>query len=109
MVVAGTPTIRAFLEFPAGQSDLPKKMRFYHHNRKGNLLHGAHYEVNSRQNIIGWLLKTSLSSGIRPPPPINSWDLDTNLLRTRGNSAANQKSYTVPGKLDAQACRIGKK
>ena len=42
-------------------------------------------------NIIGRLLKPSVPSEICPP--FYSWDLDTTLLRTRGNSAANQRSY----------------
>ena len=64
----------------------------------------THYEVILWHNIIGRLLKPSLPSGIRPP--YYSWDLDTNPLRTRGNSAANQKSHIVPGKSDVQASLI---
>ena len=48
-------------------------------------------------NIIGRLLKPSLPSGIRPP--YYSCDIDTNLLRTSGNSAANQRSHIAPGKV----------
>ena len=57
-------------------------------------------------NIIGRLLKPSLQSEIRPP--YYSWDFDTNLhvLRTRGNSAANQRSHIEPGKSDVQASLI---
>ena len=55
-------------------------------------------------NTIGRLLKPSLPSGIRPP--YYSWDLDTNLLRTHGNSAANQRWHIVPGKSDVQASLI---
>ena len=56
-------------------------------------------------NIIGRLEKTSLLTyGIRPP--YYSWDRDTNLLRTRGNSAAKQRSHIVPRKSDVQACLI---
>ena len=57
----------------------------------------THYKVMLWHNIIGRLLKPSLPSEIRPP--YYSWDLDTNLLRTRGNSAANQRSHIVPGKV----------
>ena len=64
----------------------------------------THYEVILCHNIIGRLLKPSLLSGIRPP--YYSWDLDTNLLRTCGNSAANQRSHIVPGKSDVQASLI---
>ena len=55
-------------------------------------------------NIIGRLLKQSLPSEIRPP--YYSWDLNTNKLRTRGNSAANQRSHIEPGKSDVQASLI---
>ena len=55
-------------------------------------------------SIIGRLLKPSLPSEIRPP--YYSWDFDTNLLRTRGNSAANQRSHIEPGKSDVQASLI---
>ena len=64
----------------------------------------THYEVILWRIIIGWLLKQSLPSGIRPP--YYSWDLDTSLPRTRGNSAANQRSHIVPGKSDVQASLI---
>ena len=64
----------------------------------------THYKVILWHNILGRLLKLSLPSGIRPP--YYSWDLDTNLLRTRGNSAANQRLHTVPGKSDVQASLI---
>ena len=50
------------------------------------------------------LYKWSSSSEIRPP--YYSWGLDTNLLRTRENSAANQRSHIVPGKSDVQASLI---
>ena len=44
--VASMPANRAFLEFLAGQSDLPKKNACsYNQNRIGSLLHGNHYEV----------------------------------------------------------------
>ena len=59
----------------------------------------THYEVILWHNIIGQLLKPSFPSGIRPP--YYSWDLDTILLHTRGNSAA-----IVPGKSDVQASLI---
>ena len=39
LAVAGMPANRAFLECPAGQSDLPKKCS-YRQNRIGNLLPG---------------------------------------------------------------------
>ena len=55
-------------------------------------------------NIIGRLLKPSLRSEIRPP--YYSWDFDTNLLRTCGNSVANQRSHIEPGKSDVQASLI---
>ena len=38
--------------------------------------------------------------------PIIPGILDTNLLRTRGNSAANQRSHIVPGESDVQASLI---
>ena len=52
-------------------------------------------------NIIGRLLKPSLQSEIRAP--FYSWDLNTTLLRTRGNLAANQRSHIESGKSDVQA------
>ena len=64
----------------------------------------THYEVILWHNIIGRLLKPSFPSGIRSP--YYSWDLDTNLLCTRGNSAANQRSHILPGKSDVQASLI---
>ena len=64
----------------------------------------THYKVMLWHNIIGRLLKPSLPSEIRPP--YYSWDLDTNLLRTRGNSAANQRSHIQPGRSDVQASLI---
>ena len=54
--------------------------------------------------LMLWLLKPSLPSGIRPP--YYSWDLDTNLLCTRGNSAANQRSHIEPGESDVQGSLI---
>ena len=63
-----------------------------------------HNKVKLWHNIIGWLLKQSLPSEIRPP--CYSWDLDTNLLRTCGNSAANQRSHIEMGKSDVQASLI---
>ena len=64
----------------------------------------THYKVILWHNILGRLLKLSLPSGILPP--YYSWDLDTNLLRARGNSADIQRSHTVPGKSDVQASLI---
>ena len=64
----------------------------------------THYKVMLWHNKIGWLVKPSLPSEIRQP--YYYWDLDTNLLRTRGNSAANQRSHIVPGKSDVQASLI---
>ena len=51
----------------------------------------THYEVVLWHNMIGRLLKSSLPSEIRPP--FYSWNLDTTLFRTGGNSAANQRSH----------------
>ena len=64
----------------------------------------THYKAILWHNTIGRLLKPRLPSGIRPP--YYSWDLDTNLLHTRGNSAGNQRSHIVPGKSDVQASLI---
>ena len=64
----------------------------------------THYKAMLWHNTIGRLLKPRLPSGIRPP--YYSWDLDTNLLHTRGNSAGNQRSHIVPGKSDVQASLI---
>ena len=61
----------------------------------------THYRVILWHNIIGRLLKPSLLSGILPP--YCSWDLDTNLLHTCGNSAANLRSHIVPGKSTYQS------
>ena len=56
----------------------------------------THYKLMLWHNIIGRLLKPSFPSGICPP--YYSWDLDTNLLCTRRNSAANQRSHIEPEK-----------
>ena len=64
----------------------------------------THYKVMLWHSMIGRLLKPSLPSEIRPP--FYSWDLDTTLLGTRGNSAANQRSYIEPGKSDVLASLI---
>ena len=55
-------------------------------------------------NMIGRFLQPSLQSEICPPS--YSWDLDTTLLRTRVNSAANQRSHIEPGKSDVQVFLI---
>ena len=41
----------------------------------------------------------SNSHGLEICPSYKSWDLDTNLLRPRGNSAANQKITHCAGKV----------
>ena len=63
----------------------------------------THYKVMLWHNIIGGLLNPSFPSEIRPP---YSRDLDITLLRTRGNSAANQRSHIEPEKSDVQASLI---
>ena len=64
----------------------------------------THYNVMLWHNIIGRLVKPTLPSEIRPPN--YSWDLDTNLLQTCENPAANQRSHIEPGKSDVQATLI---
>ena len=64
----------------------------------------THYKLMLWHNIIGQLLKPSLPSEICPLQ--YSWDPDTNLLRTRGNSAANQRSHIEPGKSDVHGSLI---
>ena len=96
--VAGMPAYRAFLEFPAGQSDLPKKMHVpITKIGKETYYTVTHYEVILWHNINGRLLKRSLK--VEFIHPSHSWDLDTNLLCTRGKSAANSKIAQCAGKV----------